>query len=96
MGTTWQYTSLITNVVDALLANDTGIAIAEFIEQVGASELLAHIDKRILVETIGEEYEPKDIFNQEDLEEWATDNDFVSAAEMDNYDPPGYEERARY
>lgn len=92
MGQTWQYTGLITGIVEALLAQDAGLAIAEFLDQVGESEMLAHMDKDTLVQAIGEEYEPDDIFTLEDLDEWAQERGY----RQDVDDPPGYEERVRY
>ena len=96
MEITWQYKELITNIVSSLLENDTSLAIAEFVEQVGESELIEHLDRDSLTEAVGEKYKPEEVFTQEELEVWANDNDFVNAAEMDTYDPPGYEERERY
>ena len=73
-----------------------GVLIEALLEVVGVDDVMEHLKIEDVLEWLGEDKQPDKIFTQEELEEWAHDNDFVSAAEMDNYDPDGYEERERY
>ena len=92
MDKAWQLTRLVEGVVEALLADDQDTVIQEFLEQVGTAELLSKMNREWLVEAIGEEFKPEDIFTLEDLDEWAQENGYSQERE----DPPGYEERVRY
>ena len=79
---TWEMTSA--DVIDGVLDH---FQVDEVLEQMTLDDIL---------EYLGENKAPSSVFSEEELEEWARDNDFVSAAEMDNYDPDGEEERVRY
>ena len=73
-----------------------GVLITAIIELVGAAEVLEHLDADEVLEWLGDNKEPQKVFTYDELEVWALDNDFVSAANLDYEDPPGYEERERY
>ena len=89
--------NIVSRIMDALTWEMTNSDVLEgVLDHFGPEEVLEQIGKKAIIEYLGEEEQPQDIFTEEELEEWARDNDFVSAAEMDNYDPPGYEERERY
>ena len=73
-----------------------GVLIEALLEVVGVDDVMEHLKIEDVLEWLGENKAPDKVFTHDELSEWATDNDFVNAAEMDNYDPDGYEERERY
>ena len=88
---------LISAILDAAQYDvQDGVLVEALLEVVGVEDVMEHLKIDEVLEWLGENKTPAKVFTQEELEEWAHDNDFVSAAEMDNYDPDGYEERERY
>ena len=71
-----------------------GVLTEALLETVGGADLLEHLDKDDIVDWVVGELNPGDVFDEDALKEWASENGFVDGSEP--YDPEGYEERERY
>lgn len=72
MGNTWKMLRVFENVTASLLEVDQNMAIETFVDQVSdVDELIRVIGIDTIKEVLGEYFDPEDVFNEEELEEWA-------------------------
>lgn len=71
MSNTWKFTSLVEGIVGSLLMTDMDVAIAEFINQVGEHEIASRLADETLIETVGEQFAPEQVFTEGELDAWA-------------------------